>query len=59
MSISRSRHCNVGTGCYRDCYITRVYVSSKYQGKGYSSYIMDCLEAILFEKYSKSIYFKD
>ena len=34
----------VGTGCYKDNHITRVYVSPKYQGKGYGSYIMECLE---------------
>lgn len=45
----------VGTGCFRDNHITRVYVSPEYQGKGYGSYIMDCLEKIISKKYSKSI----
>lgn len=34
----------VGTGCYKDNHITRVYVKPKYQGRGYGSYIMQCLE---------------
>ena len=34
----------VGTGCYKGNHITRVYVSPEYQGKGYGSYIMECLE---------------
>lgn len=35
----------VGTGCYEDNHITRVYVKPKYQGQGYGSFIMQCLEA--------------
>ena len=34
----------VGTGCYRENHITRVYVRHDYQGKGCGSFIMDCLE---------------
>ena len=34
----------VGTGCYKDNHITRVYVKTECQGKGYGSYIMQCLE---------------
>lgn len=34
----------VGTGCYKGNYITRVYVKPECQGKGYGSYIMQCLE---------------
>lgn len=34
----------VGTGCYEENHITRVYVKPAAQGKGYGSYIMDCLE---------------
>lgn len=34
----------VGTGCCKDNHITRVYVKPEYQGKGYGTYIMDCLE---------------
>lgn len=35
----------VGAGCYKDNHITRVYVEPEYQGKGYGSFIMQCLEA--------------
>lgn len=40
------RHDNmvVGTGCYKENHITRVYVKAQCQGKGYGSYIMQCLE---------------
>lgn len=41
----------VGTGCYKDDHITRVYVKPKYQGKGYGSYIMQCLENEISVKY--------
>lgn len=34
----------VGTGCYKEDHITRVYVKPEYQGRGYGSYIMQCLE---------------
>ena len=34
----------VGTGCYKDNHITRVYVKPSCQGQGYGSYIMKCLE---------------
>lgn len=34
----------VGTGCYKDNHITRVYVEPQCQGQGYGSYIMQCLE---------------
>ena len=37
----------VGTGCYDENHITRVYVRPKYQKKGYGTYIMDCLEKII------------
>lgn len=41
----------VGTGCYRDNHITRVYVKPNYQNKGYGSYIMDCLEHEIAKKH--------
>lgn len=41
----------VGTGCYEDNHITRVYVSPAYQGQGYGSYIMQCLENMIALKY--------
>ena len=41
----------VGTGCYKENHITRVYIPKKYQGKGYGTYIMDFLERDLSMKY--------
>ena len=34
----------IGTGCYKDNHITRVYVKPAFQKQGYGSYIMQCLE---------------
>ena len=34
----------VGTGSYNENHIIRVYVSPKFQGKGYGSFIMQTLE---------------
>ena len=34
----------VGTGCFKENHITRVYVKPSAQRKGYGSYIMQCLE---------------
>ena len=34
----------VGTGCYKENHITRVYVKPTVQKQGYGSYIMQCLE---------------
>ncbi|MGN0714966.1 MAG: GNAT family N-acetyltransferase [Anaerovoracaceae bacterium] len=34
----------IGTGCYKENHITRVYVKPTYQHQGYGSYIMQCLE---------------
>ena len=34
----------VGTGCFKENHITRVYVRPEHQGMGYGSYIMECLE---------------
>lgn len=41
----------VGTGSYQDDHITRVYVKPEYQGRGYGSYIMQCLENEIGAKY--------
>lgn len=41
----------VGTGCYKDDHITRVYVKPEYQGRGYGSYIMQRLETEIGAKY--------
>ena len=43
----------VGTGCYKDNHITRVYVKPELQGRGYGSYIMQCLENEISLKYDK------
>ena len=34
----------VGTGCFKENHITRVYVKPSAQRKGYGNYIMQCLE---------------
>lgn len=34
----------VGTGCYQDNHITRVYVLPEFQGRGYGTFIMEQLE---------------
>lgn len=41
----------IGTGCYNENHITRVYVSPAFQGQGYGSYIMQCLENIIASNY--------
>lgn len=41
----------IGTGCYKDNHITRVYVKPQYQGQGFGSYIMQCLENEIRLKY--------
>lgn len=43
----------VGTGCYKENHITRVYVKPEYQGLGYGSYIMQCLEAEIGLEYDR------
>ena len=37
----------VGTGCYINNHITRVYVLPEYQGNGYGTFIMNQLELII------------
>ena len=41
----------VGTGCYQDNHITRVYVLSEFQGRGYGSFIMQQLEDVIAKTY--------
>ncbi|MBO5144065.1 MAG: GNAT family N-acetyltransferase [Lachnospiraceae bacterium] len=41
----------VGTGSHEENHITRVYVLPKFQGKGYGSFIMQCLEDEISAKY--------
>lgn len=43
----------VGTGCYRDNHITRVYVLPEFQCHGYGSFIMWQLEDKIAQKYDK------
>lgn len=43
----------VGTGTFKENHITRVFVSPKYQQKGYGSYIMQQLENKISTKYNK------
>lgn len=45
----------VGTGSFNENHITRVYVNPDYQGKGYGSYIMQCLENTISNTYD-SVY---
>ena len=42
----------VGTGCYKENHITRVYVKPTAQRKGYGSYIMQCLEEKIGVEYN-------
>lgn len=41
----------VGTGCFSDNHITRVYVLPAYQGRGYGTYIIKQLENDIKKKY--------
>ena len=41
----------VGTGCHKNNHITRVYIKPQYQGKGYGSNIMQCLEDEIARNY--------
>ena len=43
----------VGTGCYQNNHITRVYVLPEFQGRGYGSFIMEQLEDIIAVEYDK------
>lgn len=45
----------VGTGCFDKNYITGLYVLPSYQKRGCGSYIMDCLETKIAEKYDTVI----
>ena len=45
----------VGTGCFLDNHITRVYVLPEYQGKGYGTYIIKQLENEIKKKYDSAV----
>ena len=55
VGIIKDNDTMVGTGCYKDNHITRVYVKPEYQGQGYGSYIMECLENKISLEYA-SVY---
>lgn len=43
----------VGTGSFVDNHITRVYVLSQYQGRGYGKFIINSIETELLKKYTR------
>lgn len=45
----------VGTGSHKDNHITRVYVLPEFQGKGYGSFIMQCLEDKISQDYPMAL----
>ena len=45
----------IGTGSHTNNHITRVYVSSEFQGQGFGSVIMDELEKEIFASYDYCI----
>ena len=44
----------VGTGCFIDDHITRVYVLPEHQKKGYGTFIIKSIEASILSKYDKA-----
>lgn len=44
----------LATGCFVDNHITRVYVLPEYQKKGYGTFIIRNIEAMISEKYNKA-----
>lgn len=44
----------IGTGCFADNHITRVYVLPEHQKKGYGTFIIKNIEAQISEKYDKA-----
>lgn len=55
MGVLLERGVIAGTGCFDGNHITGVYVLPHCQGKGFGSYIMDCLEAKIKKQHQKSI----
>ena len=53
VGVLQNNNTIVGTGCYKDNHITRVYVKPEFQGRGYGNYIMQCLENEISLKYDK------
>lgn len=44
----------IGTGCFVENHITRVYVLPEYQKKGYGTFIMNTLETEIAKRYEKA-----
>lgn len=44
----------IGTGCFEDNHITRVYVLPEHQKMGYGTFIIKNIEAQIMEKYDKA-----
>ena len=45
----------VGVGCADGNHITSVYVLPEFQGRGFGSYILDCLEARIARKHETAV----
>lgn len=45
----------IGTGCFKENHITRVYVAPEFQGKGYGSQILRCLENEIASNYETAV----
>ena len=52
VGILRADNEIVGTGCFKENHITRVYVKPSAQKRGYGSYIMECLENEIASQYN-------
>ena len=55
MGVLMDKDVVIGTGCYDGNHITGLYVHPRYQNRGCGSYIMDCLERKIAEKYDTVI----
>ncbi len=51
MGVLQSENIIVATGCFHENQITGLYVLPSYQKQGCGSYIMECLETKIAEKY--------
>lgn len=51
VGIVKKNNVIIGTGCYKDNHITRVYVDPLYQCQGYGSFIMQTLESAIGQKF--------
>jgi len=55
MGVLVNKDAIVGTGCFDSNHIAGVYVLPSYQKRGYGSYIMDCLENEIVQKYDTAV----